>query len=464
MRTTISSKGGSALQNFLSIIYNHLPIYFQNLYISVENKKVKEERYGDTYAALMRELMSKTNVERGEEARWNEFRRLLEHSIGQSPFYRKIYQGIELKAIQGIGDLPKLPLLDREAIQQHIHQMHAVEGAAAAVAHEIDREGVPLKFLLTKEDIQKRNAFMDFYKQQNGGASRAMKQAIFTSRKIVPKAQQKKAYWRDNRPENIRLYSNYHCTQENAELYIRNLNEFQPAFITGTSPILYKLAIFLNETKEKLAFSPQAIFLQGGLMEPAQQIEIEKAFTCPVRTYFVPSYEFPIMSECSTGKFHIHPRAGIIELAEDGEMIVTNFMSYGTPIIRCKTGVYAELNNGAANCTCGSSQPIIECRKESDSSCLTIADNIKVQLPQLDETDIAFSESVKKMQFVQHKKEEIEVFVEAGETYTNELSKTIHQNLQSAFSQDMKFNIRVVEEMPKNMDEDFQLIINKLAN
>src|SRR5690606_12389388 len=179
--------------------------------ISVENKKVKEERYGDTYAALMRELMSKTNVERGEEARWNEFRRLLEHSIGQSPFYRKIYQGIELKAIQGIGDLPKLPLLDREAIQQHIHQMHAVEGAAAAGAHEIDREGVPLKFLLTKEDIQKRNAFMDFYKQQNGGASRAMKQAIFTSRKIVPKAQQKKAYWRDNRPENIRLYSNYHC-------------------------------------------------------------------------------------------------------------------------------------------------------------------------------------------------------------------------------------------------------------
>lgn len=464
MRTIISSKGGSALQNFLSIIYNHLPIYFQNLYISFENKKVKEERYGDTYTGLLHELASRKNDGLGEEDRWNEFRRLLEHSIGHSQFYRKFYQGIDLKAIRGIADLQKLPLLDREAIHQHIHQMYAVEGSAAAISHEIDREGVPLKFLLTKEDIQKRNAFMDFFKQQNSGVSRKMKQAIFTSRKIIPKAQQKKAYWRDNRPENIRLYSNYHCTQENAELYIQNLNEFQPAFINGTSPILYKLAVFLNEAEGKLAFSPQAIFLQGGLMEPAQQIEIEKAFNCPVHNYFIPSYEFPIMSECSTGNFHVHPRAGIIELAEDGEMIVTNFMSYGTPIIRCKTGIYAELNDGAANCACGSFQPIIECRKESDSSCLSTADNIKVPVPQLDETDNEFSESVKKMKFVQHKKEEVEVFVEAGETYTNELTKTIHQNLQSAFSQDMKFNIRVVEEMPGNVKEDFQLIINKLAN
>ncbi len=463
MKAIIRTKEEAALRNFSSMLYKHLPIYFQNLYVRSENKKVKKERYGEIYAELLRELASKRADEFGEAVQWKEIHKLLKHSIEHSPFYRKFYKGINVEALKGLSDLPKLPVVEREAIHQNIQMMHAADDSAAAVAHEIDREGIPLKFLLTKEDIQKRNAFMDFFKQQNGADSKGLKQAIFTSRKIVPEAQEKKIYWRDNRPEKIRLYSNYYCTNGNAEVYIRNLNDFQPALIIGTAPILYKLAAFLNEAQEKLASPPQALFLQGGLMEAAQRKEIEKAFGCPVRNLFLPSYEFPVMSECEAGKFHVHPKAGIIELAEDGEMIVTNFMSYGTPIIRCRTGEYAEVKDAESPCACGSTQPVIKSRKDPDSSRLRTADNAKVDIPQLDETGHELSDGIKKIHFFQHKKEAIEVFVEAGESYTNELTETIHQNLQSAFSQDTKFNIRVVEEMPRSLKDDFQLVINKLA-
>lgn len=452
------------MQSFASIVYNHLPIYFQNLYMGIENKKVKKERYGQVYADLLSDLAAGVSDNSGEEAQWEGFRKLLEYSMEHSPFYQNLYKNIDLETVQTLSDLPKLPMLEKEVLHEFINEMHAVEDSEAAVFHVIDREGVPLKFLLTNEDIQKRNAFMDFYEQQHGAFSRELKQAIFTAREIVPKTQQRKVYWRDNRREKIRLYSNYHCTQENAELYIQNLNEFQPAFINGTSPIIYKLAVWLNGAQEKLAYTPQAVFLQGGLMDPTQKNEIEKAFDCPVRHHFLPSYEFPMMFECTKGKLHAHPRAGIIELAEDGEMIATNFMSYGTPIIRFRTGIYAEMNHRKANCLCKSAQPIIEFRKELTSNHLRTADNAKVEVPQLDETGIGFSESVKKVQFVQYKKEAIDVFIEAKETYTNELSETIHDNLQAAFSQDMKFNIRVVEEMPADKAQNFQLIVSRLAN
>lgn len=451
------------MHGLASKAYNHLPIFFQNLYMGIESKKGKKNRYGNIYTSLLDELSAENGHACREDVQQKELRSLLKHAIEKSHFYQKFYQGIEMESVQTLADLPMLPVVEREYVHQYINKMHTVEDSHAVVFQSIDQQGIPLKFLFTGEDIQKRNAFMDLFKMQHGAIAREMKQAIFTSRPFVPKTQQKKVFWRDNLPEKIRFYSNYHCTRGNAEPYIQNLNEFQPDFINGTSAILYKLAIFLNQAQEKLEFTPKAVFLEGRIIEPAQKEEIEKAFNCPVRNHFAPSHEFPMLSECTEGKLHAHPRAGVIEFASDGEMIVTNFMSYGTPIIRCRTGVYAEMKKAMASCPCGSAQPVIEFRKEADSSYLHTVENAVVKVPQLDETGKEFSESIKKMQFIQNRKEMVDVFIEAEETYTNELSEDIHDNLQSVFGHDMKFNIRVVEEMPYGSGQDFELIVNNLT-
>jgi len=48
----------------------------------------------------------------------NNFRRILAHAKANSPFYRKLYQGIDPAAIQCMDDIRRLPLVEKEDLRQ----------------------------------------------------------------------------------------------------------------------------------------------------------------------------------------------------------------------------------------------------------------------------------------------------------------------------------------------------------
>ena len=448
-----------------AMIYNHSPIYFQNLFTSMEGIKVKKYKYGPIYSELLNELTVKNSRELDNEyhIQQNELQKLIKHSYENSPFYKEFYKGIDLSPIRTIADLSKLPILEKEFVRQYIKLMHAVEESSAAAFQTIDSEGAPLKFLWTREDVQKRMAFIDFFKMQHGAITSGMKQATFSPHRFIPGNQQKKIFWRDSFAENQRYYSNHYCTEENASSYIKNLNEFQPDSINGRLPIIHGLAVYINNNQIKLSFTPVAVFLTDETVDPLQKKEIEKAFNCPVRNHFAASQDLPLIAECAKGNLHYHPRSGVIETAEDGEMIVTNFTSYGTPLIRYRTGEYIELESDKIKCTCGSIHPVVTKKKEPHTIYLRTKNKAIVKAPYVEDLCKEFAECINKIQFIQNGREAIDVFIEAKENYTNAVTENIYEGLQSTFGQDMKFNIRIVEQMPQRPHQSFQLVINNLS-
>lgn len=445
-------------------IYDNSPIFFQNILTSLEGYRNTKKRYGDIYYSFLIELENQSylNEEAMKKYQEQELRKLIAYAYEKSPFYKKFYKDIDLASIQTIEDLKKLPVLDKEMIARNIDSMYTVADRSNAVANTSVKAGTPLKFLFTKEDIQKRMAFYDFFKKQHGAINLEMKRASFSFRRFVPINQQKNIYWRDNHYIKQRLYSPYFCNEQTAGKFIANLEEFQPDFMDGLPSSIYELAKYINRHRIILSFQPVAIFTTGEKLLPHQRIEIEEAFDCPVRNQYMTSEGAPFIGECVKGKLHYNMNSGVIETSDKGEMIVTCFHTYGTPLIRYNIGDIVQLPKNKIRCECGSVHPVFEQIHNGTTDYIQSKSKGKFSAVYLSKIGKDFSGIIKQIQFVQNSLESIDVYVEGAEGYTNAITEQIHKEMVYTFGDDMIFNIRVVEEIPKLPNSSFQPVVNNL--
>ena len=350
------------MRNLQSQIYENTPIFLQNILTSWNGYRKTRSRYGNIYYSFLIELEKQQylNDHHAKKYQNEELRRLIHHAVERSPFYRDFYKDIDIEKIQGADDLKLLPILDKEMLMQNIQSIYTVSENAAADSEVSCERGNVIKLLFTKEDVQKRKAFLDFFKKQHGAVNLEMKRASFSSKRIIPDQQMNKIFWRDNYFVRQRIYSGFYCTQENAAAYIEDLDKYKPDFIDGLPSAIYELAKFINRNRLILAFKPVAIFPAGESVHPNYRKEIEEAFDCPLRDRYSATEAAPFILECVKGRLHYNLFSGVIETTEEGKMIVTSFNSYGTPLIRYDIGDRVDLPELDAICECGSVHPIFE--------------------------------------------------------------------------------------------------------
>lgn len=350
------------MRKLQSQLYGNTPIFIQNILTSWNGYLRTRNRYGNLYYSFLIELEKRQhqNEHQAKEYQEQEFQRLLHFAIEKSPFYKEFYKGIDIKNIKTIEDLKTLPVIDKKMILQNIQAIYTVS-EDAAVESEINCEkGDSLKLLFTKEDVQKKKAFLDFFKKQHGAINLEMKRASFSSDRIIPDNQSNKVFWRDNFFVRQRIYSSIYCTPDNAAAYVDDLEKYKPDFIDGRPSAIYELAKFINQNKVILTFKPVAIFSVGEVVHSNYRKEIEEAFDCPLRDCYFSSNAAPFVMECVKGRLHYNLYAGVIETTEEGNMIVTSFNNYGTPLIRYDSGDRVVLPETEKRCECGSVNPVFE--------------------------------------------------------------------------------------------------------
>jgi len=99
--------------------------------------------------------------------------------------------------------------------------------------------------------------------------------------------------------------------------------------LDGLPSALYELARYILDEKIRLTFTPAAIFPTAETLLPHYRTAIQEAFGCPVRDQYASSEGAPFITECKCGRLHYNMDTGIIEVDDDGEMIVTCFETHG---------------------------------------------------------------------------------------------------------------------------------------
>ena len=349
------------MKNHFFPLYEKMPIWIQNLAISLYGMNLYHQRYGKFYKRALKNLaqLDYANAEEMDRLQKQRFLNFLNYAVSNSAFYKDFYDGIVLAEIKSTKDIERLPILEKECLRRHLAEIYTIDKKHAIISHTGGTTGKSLEVRFTKRDMQERMAYLHFWESTHG-ISQGEKRASFNGRQFISRVHNKKIFWRYNYFRKQMLYSTFHITDENIPYYIMSLNKFKPAVINGFVSAIFEVANYINNNNVSLEFKPKVIFTTSETLLPYQRGAIQKAFGCPVRDQYASSEGAPWITECRCGKLHYNLYTGIIEeyQTEYGtEMLVTGFNTHGTPLIRYRIGDMWELSN--ETCGCGCCFPIV---------------------------------------------------------------------------------------------------------
>jgi len=395
-----------------------------------------------------------------------EFLKLLDWAVKHSVFYREFYKNVKISEIRSLGDIKKLPVLDKETLRKHIKDVYTINPKKGILCFTGGTTGKSLCVVRTKKDEQKRMAYLDFFKLKHGFVNIKMKSARFNGKNIIPLGQKGKCFWRDNIFIKQRIYSSFHISQNNIPYYIDNLNKFKPVVIDGFVTSIYEVAKYMKEHSIKPQFKLLAVFPTSETVLPIHREVISEVFGCPVRDQYASSEGAPFITECTEGYMHENIDTGVFEHVKTGngtKLIVTSFSSYGTPLIRYDIGDNVIESDSDNLCKCNSSHPIVKGIDGRKAEYLVSKERGNINLGNLSNIVKELPNCVEKIQFIQNNIDQIEIYMVIDRNlYKSEYDQLILKEMTYRFGEKMSFKLIKVRDIAREKSGKYCMIKNNI--
>jgi phenylacetate-CoA ligase len=305
-----------------------------------------------------------------ERRQLESLRRLLNHAYQHSPYYRREWDQLGLKAsqIQSLADFSAWPLLTKDLIRANRNEMRIVVPGQKMLAKATGgSSGVPLQFNMNMESHERRVA-ATYRGYSWAGAGPGTKQFFLWGVALGNRT------WRQRMKDRMYDWLNRRITINSFEFslarvpeFARRLNRYRPDVIVAYTNPLYAFAKGLEELK-LVPYSPRSIVVGAEKIYPFQRELIERVFRAPVfETYG--AREFMIIGgECDRhAGLHLTTENLVVEIVDDagrptppgeeGNVVITDLTNYGMPFVRYLNGDRAVA--GFTECTCGRGLPLL---------------------------------------------------------------------------------------------------------
>lgn len=296
------------------------------------------------------EWLSRTELETIQLASAEKFLRFCgEHS----PYYQQVFRetGFDPSRFSGAADLSVLPEMDKATLIRENSAIHTSGlNERLRLAETSGTSGEALAFYRNERwDSAIRAALMrsyDWYNvkpwDKNGylwgyniGASQAKKVALL-----------------DGIQNRFRLFR---YSESEIRRFCHRLQS--SSFISGYSSMIYEVAKCVNE----LELGPLPLKMVKGTSEmilDAYHPESRAAFGRNITSEYGAAEAGLIAFECPYGGIHVNIENVLLEQSNDGELLVTNLLSYSFPVIRYRLGDIVTLSD--ETCHCGRNHPLLK--------------------------------------------------------------------------------------------------------
>lgn len=360
-------------QNILAASAGSLRYLGHSAFLSAKGFAIRNLRGGKAFQRLLAELEERqwAPLAVKQEAQNADLRAIVRHAYDNVPYYRRSFDrhGIRPEAIESVEDLPRLPLLTKQAIRGNPDDFVARGQAASLIATgwTTGTTGAPLGVRRTLRSIVFDKAILARQRRWAGVQPSDRNAAIWGtiwSNVIVPRTVRTPPYWRFNAADNQLLFSYYHLSDETLPLFVDRLAEFRPAFIEAFPSTLLAFARFLR--KQGQTVPVPVIFTSSEPLYSSHRAEIEAAFETRIHDYYGHAERAVTAAECAHGSMHVNPEYGVLEIVRDGqpaaygesgEVVGTGLTNSGMPLIRYRTGDMS--HSVAGPCPCGRETPLI---------------------------------------------------------------------------------------------------------
>lgn len=439
----------------------------QNIMVSVKGYCNHRVRYGKAYyehLGFLRKFDSYT-LEQKLQYQQDELIKFLRYTVQNSKFYQKLYEGIDIDSIRTVEDLKKLPIVDKEMLRQNIDDVVTIPKKGALEGHTGGTTGKSLVVLVKIENMMKRMATLDYFKEKVGFKHLTMRRATFNGKHIIPKSQTSKVFWRYNSACKQMIFSSFHITEKNIPYYIGALNKFKPQAIDGFFTCMCDIANYVERKNIKLDFQPIAIFPTSETLTEDGRALLERVFKCKVYDQYASSEGAPFIVECTNQTLHMDLSSGVFEHFEEGsnEVLVTSFTTYGTPLIRYRSGDTMDFAHDVTNCTCGNNQPIVNKIQGRRLDFIYTAEGAKLNAGNISNLFKNMPNALIRAQVIQKNIGEVFILLEVDkDKYTSNYDTLLHKEFSSKFGLTTKLTIKHVDEIPREKSGKFRLVMNKV--
>ena len=428
-----------------------LPIFLQNLAITIYGAKIQYLRYRKYYKYLLHDsnlrlFMSKKALEEYCNVALN---KIIRDAVKNVEYYDNLFKrkGLSVNDIMNINDLRKIPLLNKETLREKeaLFINKNYNKKKLLCIHTTGTTGTPLKVYCNSHVLQRNYAFYTRFLNLNNIKSEG-RRATFGGRIIVSPQQSMPPFWRYSYFQKSLLFSSYHITDKNIKYYIEKLKKYRPDYIDTYPSSIFAIADFAQKTKYNLKGITKKITTSAETLYEEQRDIIENVFNVPVIDQYGSVEMCIFVGQCSKGNYHIHNDYGIVEFlkengdkaepGEEAEVVCTGFINNIMPLIRYKIGDKAVFSD--RQCPCGSQFTVIEKIIGRMDDVIITPDGRKVGRL----SPVLKGFPVKEAQYIQKKINLLEVRIVKGYGYTSDTDNSIIYELRKRLGK--QINIRIV--------------------
>jgi phenylacetate-CoA ligase len=407
------------------------------------------------------------------ELQWSRLKALLEHAYLNVPFYRKRFEEARIhpEDIKNFKEFENIPVLTKEDIQNCKEEM---------VAQNVDKKdlipnmtggstGKPLHFYVDKKRMEMRKASTIRHNRWVGWDLGDKFAAFWGSRSDLDIFQGIKARARDFLLGRYMILDTSSLTEEKMMAFARKLKKEKPKFYLAYANSMYLFAEFVKENKID-GLHPVAIVTSAEVLHEHERALIEEVFACRIFNRYGCRETSVIASECKKHNgMHINAESIYLEIEksslgkygkDEGEIIITDLLNYGMPLIRYKIEDVGSVSEEP--CFCGRGLPLLKSLIGRSTEFILTPEGKYVSGAALTIFLVAKTPGLLQAQFIQESKDKTVMKVVKGPDFNEESMNLLNQRVKEFLGPQMKIHFEPVQEIPRESSGKFRFSISNI--
>jgi phenylacetate-CoA ligase len=434
------------------------------------SKYIKKSQINQEYDQAMNRLT--WNKKQLEEFQWQRLEKLLAHCWNNVPFYKKHWQQTGIKNIEEIKcltDFAKLPVLTKQHVNEHFDALIPASAKGKNIKKATGGStGQPFKFELDELSNDARQAIMwRGYGWLHAGLGA---KSLFLWGDNVGKTSTLRKIKESlyHRFYHRKMVSTFDMNIAHMDKYTQEINQYKPETIVSYVNPLYEVAKYIN--REKISVhSPTSLLTGAEPLYEYQREVIEKAFQSKVYNTYGCREFMLIAAECEKQQgLHINIDHLVVEtlneqqehvISEAGDIVITDLMNYGMPLIRYLNGDRATISSSP--CSCGNPLPMIE---KINGRKLDVIKTASGQMIPGELFPHLFKEfcGITKFQVKQMQLESITLLIVKNENFTEQNQLAINDEINRYSKGELQINYSFVDDIPLTPSGKYRVTVSEL--
>lgn len=385
-------------------------------------------------------------------------RELVFWAKNNSLFYRDFYDGIDPMEIQSRSDFAQLPTINKSDLIDHEPSIQTNFGGRYEAKTTGGSTGHPVKVLKNSNALAMERA-VTWRAYEWAGVEVGDPQGRFWG---VPhnRKGRLKAFLTDL-VANRKRVSAFKLNADSLKMYYAELKAFKPTYLYGYVSVIETLADYVAESCLPPISSVKSIITTSEVLYPRSREKIESAFGVKVYNEYGCGEVGSIAHECEHGQMHIMADNILLEIDGDGEgeILVTDFYNYKTPIIRYRIGDYGSLSDEP--CSCGRTLPVLSNVYGRAYDLIRLANGTSIHpesLIYVIEDFKSEADAISQFQAVQTSLNDVEINVVPKAGWTDSLAGRLEQQMKKHLSNDLNYRINPVESLHRERSGKMRLV------